>query len=424
VADPVTAEAEEIALAIAEVPSKRAWSLLRRPDFRKLYFAVAVSELGDALHYIALMWVALVKGGAWGVIAVRLADSLPAFVFGFHGGAAADRWNRKRMMIGADLVRAVVLIPLAAAGLLNALPLWGLVAAAFLLESATSYFAPAYGAMLPDVVDRANVQAANGLVRATADAVSIGGWAVAAGLLTFLPLSAFFAMNALSFVFSAVLLAGLSSRPARRVVAGERGNIREGFAALRPRPVLAAAVVMLGVGGTLSAGAWIGGVPEFVRSLHYGAGGFSVVMIAYAMGSVSGGLLLTRFAVVKKARAGLWAWAAQVPAYSLFAVATAFWSVLLGALAWGLAHALAVVLVNSAAQEDVPDGVLGRVMGLISSVSRGAHATGIVLVSPLFAVLLPRSVFLGSAAVTLASMLTLLAASRRASSRRGAGARR
>ncbi len=135
-------------------PRGAARSLLRRRDFRRLYLAVAASELGDSLHYIALMWFALDAGGPLGVVAVRVADSVPALVFGLHGGLAADRWSRKRLMIGADVLRAAVLVPVAIAGLAGSLPLWGLVVASFLLEAATSYFAPAYGATVPTLVDR------------------------------------------------------------------------------------------------------------------------------------------------------------------------------------------------------------------------------------------------------------------------------
>ena len=65
-------------------------------------------------------------------------------------------------MIGADLVRALVLVPVAIAGLSGHLPLAVLVAAAFVLTTATSYFDPAYGGLLPALVDRRNVQQANG----------------------------------------------------------------------------------------------------------------------------------------------------------------------------------------------------------------------------------------------------------------------
>ena len=75
--DPVFDLPRERDLARPERPSSI--GLLRRLDFRILFSAVATSELGDPLSYIALMWLALDRGGALGVVAVRLADSLPAF---------------------------------------------------------------------------------------------------------------------------------------------------------------------------------------------------------------------------------------------------------------------------------------------------------------------------------------------------------
>ena len=74
------------------------------------------------------------------------------------------------------------------------------------------------------------------------------------------------------------------------------------------------------------------------------------------------------------------------------------------------------MLLNSAAQEEIPDAVLGRVLGVISLVHRGAHATGLLFVSPLFAVFSARPIFLVSAlvlpviAVVSAAITTRLAA--------------
>jgi hypothetical protein len=101
-----------------------AFSLLRRLDFRRVFFATAISELGDAFHYIALMWLALTTGGPLGVAIARLADSVPALVFALHGGVSADQWNRKRITVAADLTRGLVLVPVAIAGLCGRLPLW------------------------------------------------------------------------------------------------------------------------------------------------------------------------------------------------------------------------------------------------------------------------------------------------------------
>jgi MFS family permease len=412
-ADPVTNVPEEI--REVELPGRAsALALLHRHDFRRLFLAVSASELGDSLHYIALMWFALDAGGPLGVVAVRLADSVPALLFGLHGGVAADRWNRRRMMIGADLVRVVVLVPVAIAGLAGDLPLWGLVVAAFVLEAATSYFAPAYGALLPALVDRNNVQQANALVQASAQALSIGGWALAAALLFVLPVSVFFAVNAVSFLVSALLIARIDRRRAGST-AHEEPHVREGFAALRPLPGIAAGVVVLGVAVTISAGTWIGGVPTLVRdTLHHGAGGFAIVCVGYAAGSIGGGIALARRPVRNKTRASLLAWTLYLPGYGLMALTGSLGGVVAGAFAAGFGQSSAVVLLNSAAQESVPDRLLGRVLGLISLVHRGAHFTGLLFVSSLFAFIGPPKVFLAAALALPLVGLSGLAWSRRA----------
>ena len=394
-------------------PAPRAFDLLRRRDFRRVFLAVATSELGDSLHYIALMWFAFDVGGAGGVIAVRLADSIPAFLFGLHGGLAADRFSRKRLMVSADLVRAIVLLPVAIAGVAGSLPLWGLVVASFVLESATSFFAPAYGAMIPTLVDRANVQRANALVQSTTQVLSIGGWALAAAFLTFMPVSVFFGVNAVSFFVSAALLARIR-HGGEHDHHGEAPQLRAGLAALKPRPMLAAGVVALGVAVTITSGTWIGGVPKLVRdTLHHGAGGFSIVMVGYAAGSIVSGLLLARLPIRHKARAGLLAWAMYLPGYGLVALAGSLPLAVAGAFFAATGQSTSVVLLNSAAQEEVPDHLLGRVLGVISLTHRGAHATGLMFVSPLFLVASAPAVFGGAAiAVPLVGLIALGAAAR------------
>lgn len=381
-------------------PARGAFDLLRRRDFRRVYLAVSASELGDAFQYIALMWFAFEAGGPLGVLAVRLADSVPALVFGLHGGLVADRWDRRRVLVGADLARAAVLVPVAAAGLAGGLPLWGLVVAAFLLTSATSYFDPAYGALLPSLVERRNVQQANGLVRATAEALSVGGWAVAAGLLAFLPVSAFFALNAATFLVSAAILARVPSaggRPAEPGAGGLR-DLTAGFEALRVRPFLAVAVVALGLAVTIAAGTWIAGTPQLVsENLDRAAGGFSLVMAGYAAGAITAGAVLTRRPVRRKTLTSLLAWSFYLPAYLVIGFADSLPVAMAGAFLAALGESSAVVLLNSAAQEEVPDRVLGRVMGVISLVHRGAHATGLLLIAPLFVVVEPEAIFAGAA---------------------------
>jgi hypothetical protein len=130
---------------------------------------------------------------------------------------------------------------------------------------------------------------------------------------------------------------------------------------------------------------------------HRGAGGYSIVMIGYALGSVTVGAILARFPVEEKARASLLAWILYLPAYGMFALGHTFSLAVGGAFVAGIAEGAARILLTSAAQEQIPNDVLGRVMGVISLVHRGAHATGLLLISPLFAVFAPRAIFAGAA---------------------------
>jgi hypothetical protein len=148
-------------------------------------------------------------------------------------------------------------------------------------------------------------------------------------------------------------------------------------------------------------------------SLDHGAGGFSIVMAGFALGAIATGLVLTRVRVRSKALASMLAWTIFLPAYGLIAMAGSLELVVAAAIGTGAGETLSYVLLTSAAQEEVPDRVLGRVLGVISFVHRGAHATGLLLVSPLFAVAAARPLF-GAAAIAtmLAGIAGVLLATR------------
>ncbi len=125
--------------------------------------------------------------------------------------------------------------------------------------------------------------------------------------------------------------------------------------------------------------------------------------------------MLARLPIRNKARASMLAWLMYLPGYGLVALAGSLPLVVLGAFFAATGQSTAVVLLNSAAQEEVPDNVLGRVLGVISFTHRGAHATGLLFVSPLFAFVGARAVFGASAiAVPLVGLAALAIATRRA----------
>jgi Transmembrane secretion effector len=392
--------------------------LLAEADFRRAYAAGAISQLGDAFQFIALMWFAVATGGPLGVIAVRIGTSLPSLLFGLHGGAFADRRNRRRTMIAADLVRAAVLVPVTVAGLSGHLPLWALVPAGFAISTATSYFQPAFGALLPSLVRCERVQEANALVNGTRNVLYVSGWAFAAALLTFVPVGWFFGVNAATFALSALFLLGIRARERIAMDAEQPSRIRDGFASLRVRPGLDAAVAMLGLGMTVMTGVWTVGVAELAHSRLGGASALAGLLAATAAGEIAVAAFLARHRVRRKVFASCLAWLVLPPGYVLLATANGVAVALAGTFLVGLATGAAYVLVTTATQESIEDGLLGRAMGVVFLGNAGTKTIGLALIAPLYLVVGADVMFLAGALVVacgaLATAAAVSAATRRA----------
>jgi hypothetical protein len=390
--------------------------LRNRPDFRRAYIANAVSQLGDSFQFVAVMWLAVVTGGAFGVIAVRLADGLPALLLALHGGVSADRRDRRRTMIAADLARGIVLTPIAFAGLTGRLSIWAIAPAGFVVATASSYFVPAFGAAVPSLAGRDNVQRANGLVSATNSMLMVAGRALAAALLAVVSIGSFFALNAVSFFVSAALLAR-TRMPRRSPEPVAAISIRGGFAALETRPGLRVAIGMLAIGTAVMTGVWTVGVAELAHTrFGHGAATLSLLLTATALGTIAVGTFLAHRPVRLKVRRSCAAWILLLPGCALLGSAGSLPLALVGTFVVGVSSGAGLVLVTTAAQESVPDEALGRVMGIVFLANAGAKPFGLLLLAPLYAVFDIRTMFIAGGAVAAAagivSMLVVVAATR------------
>jgi MFS family permease len=379
--------------------------LLAKPDFRRVYLAGACGQLGDAFQFVAVLWYAVLLGGPLGVIVARVATTLPALLFGLPGGLAADRWDRRRTLIAADLVRGVVLIPVAIAGLAGDLPLWGLVTAGFIVATASAYFTPALNAFVPGIVDRPNVQQANGLVTATNNVALLAGWAVAAALLTVVSVGSFFAINAGSYFVSAALIARTRPRPIAARPEPERRHLLAGASGMRVRPGLRAAVAMHALGVTVNTGVWTVGVAEVAHSELGSASGLSLILTATAVGAIAAGAVLSKLRPPRKVLSSCLAWCLLLPGYLLLSLATDLPPAIAGTLLVGVGTGAAFVLLTAATQESVEDHLLGRAMGIVYLGSFGAKPVGLLLIAPLYAFLEPSVMFVAGGVAVFACAL-------------------
>ncbi len=224
-------------------------SIWRNGAFVRLWSAATVSYLGSFVTRTALPLAAIygLGAGPLELSAIRSFEFVGWLLFGLAAGAWVDRLRRRPVMIAADLGRAVVLGSIPVAALAGALTLAHLIVAAFLAAVFTVFFDAASTAYLPSIVARARLVTANSALSATASVSEFTGFGISGILVQLLTAPIAIAVDAASFIASAVLLATIRRPEPARPAATDREpvlrEIREGIDEVARRPVLRALAV-------------------------------------------------------------------------------------------------------------------------------------------------------------------------------------
>lgn len=191
-------------------------STLTIPAFRNLFYGQSISLLGDSLYYLVIFYMAgkASNNADWAVGMVGAAQALPFLLSGPFGGQMADRLDRRKIMLWADLLSAIITGLLAIVALWSPVPnIWVIGATGFLLSTVNSVFMPARSAAIPRLVPEDELMSANGLIMTTQQIVQMAGIAFSAFALgaiekfapnLFLTLAA--GLNSLTFLGSALFI--------------------------------------------------------------------------------------------------------------------------------------------------------------------------------------------------------------------------
>ena len=276
---------------------------LRFRQFRVLFSGQVVSNIGDWLDFIALaVLIAYVWDyGPGALAALAIAIAAPNIFVAPFSGVFADRWPKKRVMIGADLFRAAIVI-----GFVVAPSLWVLLPLVFLKTVGTTFFNPAEQAAIRMTVPEDQLHAANALSQLVVQGTKVLGPALGGLLVAIASPRVAFAIDAGTFLASAAILSRLAPFDERRgAEEGEEpeeanfwAELREGIAYIAGRRALVAAIVSLSAAvflllafDTLSPLAFRElGVSRGVFGLAVGAIGLGGVLGAIAVGRHGGGV--------------------------------------------------------------------------------------------------------------------------------------
>jgi MFS family permease len=201
--------------AVAE-PTGRARALyaLRSRDFRLLWAGQTISLVGDGAFLVALGWKSFSLTGSKSTLAlVLMAHGTAMLTTLLIGGALADRYPRRTLMIISDLARLTVMVVLAAIDFAGGLNIGILVALAVCYGLGDGFFYPAFGGIVPLVVDQHHIASANALIGLSRQAAFVAGPALAGALYGLAGSASVFAFNGISFAVAAVLLLGARPRP-------------------------------------------------------------------------------------------------------------------------------------------------------------------------------------------------------------------
>ena len=388
-----------------------------RRHIATLWLGQVLSSIGDRLHEVALVWIAVESVGERAGLVVA-AGAVARLAFGFAGGALADRWDRQRSMIGCDLARAAAVATLVVADLQGPGGIYHLAAVAFVLGVLDALFQPALQASLPALApDIERLQAANAWLDITRRLAAALGPSATGLLLALVPLQHFFGIDALTFVLSALAIRTLGRGYLWRAApaAGARGSLVSEIRGawrlvMRERRLLfglgQVAVWNLGLSPALQLGVALLVTGEFDGGpalLGYATG-------AYGVGNVASNLVLTRVRVKRTSRllhlGGLTAALGWIAVASSTQVPVLLVMIALTALGGPMTDLMLLRLI----QTQFPVDQIGKVFSFRYTISRAANGLGLMLAVPVYATLGVRAAIAISGLVLAAYALAALAA--------------
>jgi MFS family permease len=275
-------------------------TLRRNTAFQRLWSATVVSVFGSFVTRIALPFVAILtlRAGPFDVAVLRSLELIAALLVGFAAGAWVDRLRRRPVMVWADAGRAVLLatIPVGyIGGWLSLVQVFAVAAAAAVL---TTFFDVADRAYLPSIVPRGELVRANATLTASISAMEFVGFGAAGFLVSLLTAPIAIAIDAGSFVISALFLGSIRTPEPPPPPPEDREpvlhEIREGLRTVREDRVV---LGLIGSGMGLAAMWGVFGATWMlfvIEDLHVGAEVIGVIAALGGFGSLFGALLAER----------------------------------------------------------------------------------------------------------------------------------
>jgi DHA3 family tetracycline resistance protein-like MFS transporter len=387
---------------------------LRDRDFRLLWIGATASLIGDGAFLVALAWqVYAMSGGPAGMSLVGIAMTVPTITFLLVGGVASDRLERRWLLVGADLLRALAVALLAGLTIGGQVSLWHVVVLAAAYGTGSAFHAPAFDALVPEILAGERLTQANALDQLMRPlALRLAGPAVGGVVVAVAGAGGVFLLDAATFLMAAGTV--LLMRPAaadRPVAEGVSliADLREGWRFVRGHSWLWATFASAAVAYLLFMGPVEVLLPWVVKD---GMGGsafdLGLVFAAGGLASMLCAVLLGRFGLPRRSITFmLVAWTLATLAVAGYGAATAIWQLMVASAVFNALETAGTIVWATTKQRHVPRALLGRVSSLDWLISVGLLPLSFALTGPVSAAIGAQATLVGAG--LLGSVVTLAA---------------
>ena len=383
---------------------------LRSRDFRLLWAGQTVSLVGDGIFLIAMAWTAFQLWNSPASLSiVGIAMTVPLIACLLLGGAVSDRFDRRRVMIASDAVRAVAVGGIAALDLAGRLDFPAFAVLVALYGGATAFFTPAFESIVPSIVAQEELAQANSLDQfVRPGALRLAGPALGGWLVAFAGSGGAFAIDAVSFVVSIAAIAAI--RPVAAIPVPVGSTATDGFRFVRSRAwlwvtLLSAAIAYLAFLGPTEAL-----VPFVVKNdLHASAASLGLVFAAGGIGAIGAALVMGQRGQPRRAVTFMYAcWTLATIAVAGYGLGRSTLQLMVACLVFNALEAAGTIVWATIKQRHVPRRLLGRVSSLDWMISIALLPLSYGLTAPVAALVGARTTLVGAAvigaAVTFAAL--------------------
>lgn len=385
--------------------------VLRNVNVRRYFVGYVSSSVGTAMTSVALAFAVLGNGGSASELGlVMAAPVVVQVVLMLVGGVLADRLGRRRVMLSADLLRTACQGLLAGLLFAGHLPIWVFIVLSSVRAVGDSLFQPAFNGLIVDIAPREEVAEANALYGMSQSAAKVGGPALAGVLVAVTNPAVVIAVDAVSFGISAAALAGLKL-PAldRKARSSLVADLVAGWDTFRSRTWLWSSTVQFALFNLLSWGPLLLLGPVLSQQQLSGARSWGAILSAYALGSVTGGLV----ALGRRPRRPLLVATLGTFGYALpmllLALSASTAEIAAGALVSGVGSSVWSIFYRATVQREIPSEMQARVASFDLVGSYSAVPIAFIATGPIAQLIGAHTVLTFGAAWTVLSSLIVLA---------------